>query len=103
MFSTQPAGADFPTVHFPNSAEGICQTKPQPLSDIPCAELSDEDRERLIRRAGRMMRIYMARYERSSCFADRGLADYWRMTMQADIKARSPDQVAKLERERGIS
>jgi hypothetical protein len=39
MFSTQPAGADLPTVHFPNSAEGICQTKPQHLSDIPCAEL----------------------------------------------------------------
>jgi hypothetical protein len=103
MFSINPNGAVTPSVTLHALDRSNCQTKPISVSDIPCDELSDEDRERLIRRAGRMMRLYMARYERSSCFADRGVADYWRMTMQADIKARSPAQVAKLERERGLS
>lgn len=65
-------------------------------------QISDEQRERLIRRAGRMMRLAMARYERSGCFSDRGLADYWLLTMQADIRARSAEQVARMEAARGL-
>jgi hypothetical protein len=73
------------------------------VGQAPRDQISDEERERLIRRAGRMMRLSMARYERSGCFSDRGLADYWLLTMQADIRARSPAQVARMEAERGLS
>lgn len=90
----------------PEPALDRCKPNPEIASDgIDGAQsnLSDNEREFLIRRAGRMMRLAMARYERSGCFSDRGLADYWRLTMQADIRARSAAQVARMELERGLT
>ncbi len=65
--------------------------------------LTDDQREFMIRRAGREMRMAMARYEASGCFSDRGADDYWRMTMEGYIRERSPAQVAQMEAERGLA
>lgn len=87
----------------PQCSTAACKTAPLFVSDGSAVALTDDERESLIRRAGRMMRLAMARYERSNCFSDRGMADYWRMTMQADIRARSPAQIARMEQERGLA
>ena len=94
---------DFPIKQLDSARTGErpCPAQQQ-VGALRLDHITDEQRERLIRRAGRMMRLCMARYERSGCFGDRGLADYWRLTMEADIKARSAAQVARMEAQRGL-
>lgn len=104
-FATPSApGSDFPiTQHDCESAGERPRPAQQQVGEGRVSSVTDEERERLIRRAGRMMRLSMARWERYGCFGDRGMADYWRLTMESDIKARSPAQVARMEAQRGLA
>ncbi len=77
--------------------------EPHQVTPVEPFSLADAEREFMIRRSGRMMRLAMARWERSGCFGDRGLADYWRLTMEADIRGRSAAQVDLLEQARGLT
>lgn len=66
-------------------------------------DMTDSELERHIQDCGGHMLNAMARWERSSCFSDRGEAAYWwRMQKQA-IAMRSPEQVARMEKERGLA
>ena len=64
--------------------------------------MSDAERELHIKDCGDLMQAAMARYEESNNFHDRADADAWRILMERAIKARSPEQVALMEQERGI-
>lgn len=66
------------------------------------SDISDE-LERHIRDCGRLMQAAYAKWNAYGDFADHGEADHWRMAMEEAIKSRSPAQVAKLERERGLA
>lgn len=63
----------------------------------------DVELESRIKHCGALMTSAYARYEVSGCFADRGEADAWRLTMEAAIAERSPAAVAALELARGLS
>lgn len=65
--------------------------------------MSDEEREDAIRRAGNAIEHHMAQYAASSNLADRGDADRARLLMQQLIAGRSAEQVARMERERGLA
>ncbi len=64
--------------------------------------MSDAERELHIKDCGDLMQAAMVRYEESNNFHDRADADSWRILMERAIKARSPEQVALMEQERGI-
>lgn len=64
---------------------------------------SDDDREAAIKRAGAALEKHMAQWEETGCFAARGDADRARRLMELLIAGRSAEQVAKMERERGLS
>lgn len=64
--------------------------------------MNDAQRELYIREHGRLMLIAMERFEVTGCLADRGDADKHRLAMEQAIKERSPEQVARMEIERGI-
>lgn len=70
----------------------------QAVSDAACAEL-----ERHILNCGELMRQAYARYEQTSCLADRGEAMRYERLQAEAIKARTPEFVAKLEQARGLS
>lgn len=65
--------------------------------------LTDAELERHIKSCGWLMEDAMQRWYDTGCFSHRGEADRWRLLMEEAIKSRSPAQVAKMERERGIS
>lgn len=65
-------------------------------------ELLDAGRELAIQTAGKAMEAHYAAFERTGDFTERGAADAARIRMEKLIKERSPAQVAKLERERGL-
>jgi hypothetical protein len=64
--------------------------------------MTDAERELHIKDCGDLMQAAMVRYEESNNFHDRADADSWRILMERAIKARSPEQVALMEQERGI-
>ena len=66
-------------------------------------ELLDRGRELAIQTAGKAMEPHYAAYERTGDFSERGAADAARLNMERLIKERSPAQIAKMERERGLS
>jgi hypothetical protein len=74
---------------------GVC-----PLS---LSVLSDKERELHIRSCAWLMEDAMRRYYDTSYIGYRGEADRWRLLMEEAIKGRSPAQVAKMERERGLA
>ena len=59
--------------------------------------MTDDELEAHIRDCGRLMQQAMAEYEISSCFSDRGEADYWRVRMEKAIASRSQDQIRRME------
>ena len=59
--------------------------------------------EKHIEDLGLLMVAAYNRYEVSGCFADRGEADGLRLQMEATIASRSPEQVAHMEAERGLT
>lgn len=65
--------------------------------------MSDAERELHIKDCGDLMQAAMVRYEDSNNFHDRADADAWRMLMEKAIKARSPEQVARMEKEKGLT
>jgi hypothetical protein len=65
--------------------------------------MSDAEREAAIVQAGKAIEHYMAEYERTGCFGARGDADRSRRLMEMLIRGRSPEQVARMERERGLA
>jgi len=65
--------------------------------------MTDAERESLITFHGFQMQAAYARYEASSNFADRGDADYHMRAMTALVKARSANQVTRMEVERGLA
>ena len=65
--------------------------------------MSDQERELHIKDCGELMQAAMARYEASNNLHDRADADAWRMLMEKAIKARSPEQVARMEKEKGLT
>jgi hypothetical protein len=65
--------------------------------------MSDAEREAAIVQAGKAIERHMAEYERTGCFGARGDADRSRRLMELLIRGRSPEYVAKLERERGLA
>ncbi len=69
----------------------------------PRQRMTDEEREEHIQSCGRLMEAAMERWERDGLIVDRGDADRWHLLMVEAIKARSPAQVARMERERGLS
>lgn len=64
--------------------------------------ITDEQREAAIALAAAAVERHMAEYERTHCFGAYGNADRARMSMESLIKLRSPEQIAKMERERGL-
>jgi len=64
--------------------------------------LSDTEREAHIKDCGRLMQEAIQRYEQSGNFHYRADADAWRILMERAIKGRSPEQVARMEQERGL-
>jgi hypothetical protein len=103
-FTPATPGTNYPNVSIKTAMGCDCQCKAvTAVGQVAQDQITDAQREFLIRRAGRMMRLAMARYERSGCFSDRGLADYWLLTMRSDIRARSPEQVARMEAARGLA
>lgn len=65
--------------------------------------MSDQERELHIKDCGELMQAAMARYEASNNLHDRADADAWRILMEKAIKARSPEQVARMEKEKGLT
>lgn len=65
--------------------------------------LTDSELERHIKSCAWLMEDAMNRYYESGCFSHRGTADRWRLLMEEAIRSRSPAQVAKMERERGLA
>jgi hypothetical protein len=65
--------------------------------------LTDAERERHIRDCAWLMEDAMRRYYETGCFGYRGEASRWRLLMEEAIKGRSAEQVARMERERGLA
>lgn len=67
------------------------------------ALMSDEELEDHIQACTLLMELAYERYERDGFMADRGDADRWMRLRDEAIRSRSPAQVARLERERGLA
>lgn len=94
----------------PAGASGTHRTPRQPSSRVaqefvgePPERMSDEEREDAICRAGKAIEHHMGLYAASSDLMDRGDADRARLLMQQLIAGRSAEQVARMERERGLA
>jgi hypothetical protein len=81
-------------VYQPSGIDGVSQLR---------LSLTDEERERHIRSCGILMEAAMRSWSETGDFTYRGEADRWKLLMQEAIKGRSPAQVAKMERERGLA
>lgn len=98
----------------PAAHEGIPpQSPPQDRMALPAepvlecrqnlSAMSDKERELHIKSCAWLMEDAMRRYYETSCFSHRGEADRWRLLMEEAIKSRSPAQVKRMERERGLA
>jgi hypothetical protein len=78
---------------------------PSPVGFIETMQgpMTDAEREIYIRYCAAQMEAAMARYEADSCLSDRGEADGWRRSMEEAIRQRSPEQIARMEAEGGLS
>lgn len=65
--------------------------------------MTDNERELHIKSCGQLMEQAMGNYEASGSFHDIADAHAWRMAMEAAIKARTPQTVARMESERGLA
>ena len=100
LASPIPTSADLPSLD-PEAQELPPGFMP---SDFVVSEsrLSDADREIAIQRAGAAVEKHMAKWRETGCFAARGDADRALRLMGLLVKGRSPEVVARLERERGL-
>lgn len=81
----------------------VCRTATVKDVGLGTSAVSDAERELHIQSCGVLMEIAMRRWCETGDFSFRGEADRWKLLMQEAIKSRSPAQVAKMERERGIA
>lgn len=65
--------------------------------------MTDAEREEAIQRAGKAIEKHMAIWASDGCMAARGDVDRARQSMEALIAGRSPEQVARMEAERGLA
>lgn len=70
-------------------------TQPEPV-------MTDEEREEAIKAAGDLIVQKMEVWDKHGCFAARGDAIAAEIRQRALIKGRSPEQVARMEAERGL-
>lgn len=98
------SGADCPSVSLLPGSSMALSDKDEFAGGYRADEpLTDEGRERAIVTSGLEMQRAMREWEHTGCFAARGRADFWRVCMERDIHARSHEQVARLEQERGLA
>lgn len=86
-----------PTQPLSDSADRTCRY----LTDE--APMSDGERELRIGKHGSLMLHFMAEWDAHGNFDDRGHAERHLMLMSDLIRERSPEQVARMERERGLA
>ena len=79
-----------PTTQHDSSAEGVCQSEPQP--DVSQSRLShtltDGEREAAIGLAASLIEHHTELFEISGCFTDQANADRARLSKEALIKGR---------------
>lgn len=107
MNSTQASISSSASVDgIPLAGHEISQVQALPLVPIGLVRLcglSDAERELHIKDCAWLMEDAMQRYYETGCFSHRGAADRWRLLMEEAIKGRSPEYVAKLEKDRGLA
>lgn len=105
FFAHAATGKNFPNLTVANPSVGNCPS--EPTTHVGQSRLNhsltDGEREAAIALAASLIEHHMELYEISGNFADRGNADRARLSMEALIKGRSAEFVAKLERERGLA
>lgn len=102
----QMFGADkSPTLQATSAAEGVCPKPPtQDVSQVRLSHsLTDGEREAAIGLAASLVEYHVELWEISGCFTDRANADRARLAMEALIKGRSAEQIAKMEAARGLT
>lgn len=103
--TSQPLAAEAaPRIHSqaPHARTAEARQDVIPAADA-ASESSDEDREQQIRQAGLDMQHAYWEYERTGDLGSLGEAHKHRIRMTELIRGRSPQQVARMEQERGIS
>lgn len=92
---------------IPASCIETCPTdvtrSPALLPSVGQHRLSDSERENAIHRAGDLFLKYMAKYEATSDLQYLGDAKRALLNQSLLIKGRSPEQVARMEKERGLA
>jgi hypothetical protein len=81
----------------------VLAAMPAHITTISTRSMSDEERELHIRDCGWLMEDAMRRYCETGCFSHRGEADRWKLLMEEAIRGRSAEQVARMEREKGLA
>lgn len=92
-----------PTLNCPCPAAGERQCAPQHEVRAVSQDQLDNEREQHIADCAWLMERAMARWEAHGDFDARGEADRWRLLRDEAVKARSPEQVARMEVERGLA
>jgi predicted RNA-binding Zn ribbon-like protein len=91
-------GTNYP---IPNDTAGLAERFVSPAAKGLCG-MSDTELERHIQDCGWLMEDAMRRWCETGDFGYRGEASRWKVLMEEAIKSRSPEQVARMERERGL-
>lgn len=99
--SLAQAGTNYPSAN--DAAPVVARHTSNSTPDVGESRLSDSQREEAIARAGQAIERHMAIYARESCLAARGDADRARLCMERLIAGRSPEQVRRMELERGLA
>lgn len=100
FFSARQYGADKDSRTSSSHSPAVGKRSPQLLEDVGEVpqDLNDKELERHIRDCGGRVLFHMAEWERFGNFADRGAAQYWLNLQNDAIRARSPAQVARMEK-----
>lgn len=93
--------------HSPAPQDATGQALPHVLHSVDRAsslsDMSDAQREVQIIHEGRAVEYHMAKYAETSDLGELGAAHGARLRMESLIRGRSPAQVARMERERGLA
>jgi hypothetical protein len=92
-----------PTLIEARNPESACSPVLLPeVGKVLPHKLTDGEREAAIGLAASLVEYHVELYEISGCFTDRANADRARLAMEALIKGRSAEQIARMEQERGL-
>jgi predicted RNA-binding Zn ribbon-like protein len=94
-----PQGTNYPSPHD----NGRAGSSVVGTSSVGLCGMSDTELERHIQDCGWLMEDAMRRWCETGDFGYRGEASRWKLLMEEAIKSRSPEQVARMERERGLA